>query len=422
MNNKKTIRFQNNCRLILQKDKKFKYIGVEVVFYDKFDYKNITAYNVLSRILLNSSKVYKTMKEMNQKKEELYDVELNTSYKYWYKLATFKVIGNFINPKYVNNKNYEEEIFSFLSSTIFNQNIVNHSFDKDLFNIAKDLVANSILLQKDQPDSYAFISLLKMLGTKKQAIAASTIGEKKVLDELNASNLVDYYLHLINLPFDIYVYGDIQFEKIKRLVKKYFNNQTTTRKKYQLQKALNPNNIKNKVIYRDVLQAKVAICYTTGVLYNDKDYYAMRLLNNLFGENQQSKLFQEIREKQGLCYSIFSTFDSVYGTIIVYTGIPIEKVKETISAINQLIDDLKEGKISNKDIEMAKIDIISSLNQVKDNMFKHMNLEIRAACYNQEYDVEKIINLYQKITKNDLIEVAKKIQYKTHVVVTKKGK
>ena len=55
-------------------------------------------------------------------------------------------------------------------------------------------------------------------------------------------------------------------------------------------------------------------------------------------------------------------------------------------------------------------------------MFKHMNLEIRAACYNQEYDVEKIINSYQKITKKDLIEVAKKIQYKTHVVVTKKGK
>ena len=108
--NKKTIKLSKQCRLIIEKDNKFKSMGVEVIFFGKFDYKKITIYSVLSRILANSNKMYPTMQLMNQRKEELYDATLDIVYKYWYQMAVLKFVGNFVNPKYVTSKTYEEDI------------------------------------------------------------------------------------------------------------------------------------------------------------------------------------------------------------------------------------------------------------------------------------------------------------------------
>ncbi len=419
--NKKTIKLSKQCRLIIEKDNKFKSMGVEVIFFGKFDYKKITIYSVLSRILANSNKMYPTMQLMNQRKEELYDATLDIVYKYWYQMAVLKFVGNFVNPKYVTSKTYEEDIFAFLAETIFNPNIQNHAFDNDLFNISKSYVYNEILLQKDQPSAYAMIALLKLLGNKKQAIAASVFGDKKVLNELTPSNLVDYYNELVQSPFDIYVYGDVQFSKIVRMIKKYFCFEPTRqRKKYLPSKAILPFQIASKKIYKDVSQAKLAIAYTTGIVFNDKNCYAMRVLNNLLGENQQSKLFIELREKQGLCYSIFSHFDSVYGMIYIYTGIPMNQVDKVIEEIDKQIQAIQNGEFSSLDMDRAKIDIISTLKKMKDNMFEYLNYEFRYSLYNENINLDEIINKYQEVTKKDIIHVAKKIQYKTHVVVTKK--
>ena len=89
--NRKITKLSPHCRLILEKDKKFKYIGMEIVFKTKYRYEDITAYRVLSKILTNTSKKYPSILKMSQKKDELFDVDIGFSHSFFWETQSFKM-------------------------------------------------------------------------------------------------------------------------------------------------------------------------------------------------------------------------------------------------------------------------------------------------------------------------------------------
>ena len=86
--------------------------------------------------------------------------------------------------------------------------------------------------------------------------------------------------------------------------------------------------------------------------YMDKDFYIAQTFSSLFGGGMSSRLFQEVREKRGLCYSIFSQLSaySDTGLLTIYTGTS-EKSVASISGI--IVDELK--RVS-EDLEIKEVD------------------------------------------------------------------
>lgn len=95
-----------------------------------------------------------------------------------------------------------------------------------------------------------------------------------------------------------------------------------------------------------------------GVSYGDPDYYAVSMLSNMLGGGMSSRLFQEIREKRGLVYSIYS-FTSSYadgGSFGVYAGTGEQEVTELIPVLCDEINKITEG-VSSEELARTKAQI-----------------------------------------------------------------
>jgi predicted Zn-dependent peptidase len=84
--------------------------------------------------------------------------------------------------------------------------------------------------------------------------------------------------------------------------------------------------------------------------------YALALLNTILGGNMSSRLFQEVREKRGLAYSIYSFVDGLSdtGMVGIYAGIGHETVNQVRELITDVVADLRAGGITNNELHGAK--------------------------------------------------------------------
>ena len=130
------------------------------------------------------------------------------------------------------------------------------------------------------------------------------------------------------------------------------------------------------------------------------------------GGGMSSRLFQDIREKKGLCYTIYSANCSTYetGSFEIYLATDPEKVNFAIeSIINELKNIVKSG-ITEQEFNRAKISIKSAiLMQLEKTSSRAKMLANSLIFRNKVVSVKKIINLIEKIKQEDLIDVLKHI-------------
>ena len=95
---------------------------------------------------------------------------------------------------------------------------------------------------------------------------------------------------------------------------------------------------------------------TYGLPANSESRYAMALLSTILGGNMSSRLFQEVREKRGLAYSIYSFVDasSDSGSVGIYAGIGHEAVNEVMELISVVIGDICAGGITSDELRGAQ--------------------------------------------------------------------
>jgi predicted Zn-dependent peptidase len=99
------------------------------------------------------------------------------------------------------------------------------------------------------------------------------------------------------------------------------------------------------------------ICISTlGVNYESPDYYTFFLINALLGDGMSSRLFQTIREEQGLAYDIGSYFNSYYetGNFVVSAGVDPSHTQETISAIVAELQHLCKEPVPDDELDRIK--------------------------------------------------------------------
>jgi len=99
------------------------------------------------------------------------------------------------------------------------------------------------------------------------------------------------------------------------------------------------------------------ICMGTSALArNDPRRFALGVVNDALGGGMSSRLFQEIREKRGLCYAVYS-YHSMFaetGAFVVYAGTTPSKAGEVMKLINKELEDVAEKGITDQEVERAK--------------------------------------------------------------------
>jgi predicted Zn-dependent peptidase len=89
---------------------------------------------------------------------------------------------------------------------------------------------------------------------------------------------------------------------------------------------------------------------------DDPDRYALAVLNQAFGGGMASRLFQEVRERRGLAYSVYS-YRSAYaqtGAYSIYVGTSPDKAHETLTVVRDLLDEVVEQGLTDHEVDEAK--------------------------------------------------------------------
>ena len=133
MNNLKVLKLNTNTNVYLKKTKKFKSIAINIVYKMKYDYKNITAFNVLAKYLGNSSNQYPSIEKFNKHIDDLYGTSFGMKSEFVGNLFTFSIFANYVNPKFVSDNDLHENIIKLLHDCIYNPLIKENKFDEELF-------------------------------------------------------------------------------------------------------------------------------------------------------------------------------------------------------------------------------------------------------------------------------------------------
>ncbi|MFR1296538.1 MAG: insulinase family protein [Coprobacillus cateniformis] len=144
------------------------------------------------------------------------------------------------------------------------------------------------------------------------------------------------------------------------------------------------------------------------------------VFNALFGGFSQSRLFKVVREENSLCYYVSSSYDAFNGIMIVNAGIEAKDYQKTMSLIKEQLEDIQNGNLSDNDIQIAKIMLQNALRKTNDEAGSMIALAYNRDITHKQETNDEYIQKLLNVSKEDIINVAKKVQLDTIFFLTGK--
>jgi predicted Zn-dependent peptidase len=164
-----------------------------------------------------------------------------------------------------------------------------------------------------------------------------------------------------------------------------------------------------RLVKKATEQTNIALA-TLGVAYGSKQYAPMLLLNALLGDGMSSRLFQSIREDQGLAYDIGSYFNSFYetGSLIISAGVDPTHTRETIRAIVAELTHLCREPVPDDELARTKAYVEGGVLLGLEGTHQVASWLGNQEClYNRVWTIDEIINEIHAVTAQDIQQVAR---------------
>ncbi len=411
MNYKKIKNGAYNIHLI--NTDKFKTISVRINFKRKTNKEEITKRNLLTRVLLESNEFYKTSRLIEIETEKLYGLMLRSSSTISGNYSVMSFESSFLNEEYT-EKGLLEKSLEFILSFILNPEIENKEFNEKNFNLCSNSLKQEIQSLKENPDKYGMHKMLESMNPS-APYAINADGYIEDLEKITPKELYEYYKEIIKSDLiDIFIIGNINETQLKTIINEKLKINTLKRPSeshYVTHKKIN----KKSKIEKESGQLEQSKLYLGCKLDNLTPFeqkYVMNMYSFILGGSPNSKLFMNLREKNSLCYTVTSTYQPVFNLLIIKAGIDANNFEKSIKLIKQEMKNMQLGKFEDQDIEAGIITYKNTFKEVEDSAFSILNAY--TSCEYLNYDtLDKRTKEIEKVTKEDIIKVSKKIHIDT---------
>jgi len=225
----------------------------------------------------------------------------------------------------------------------------------------KQVVLEEIRMVQDDPeDLVQELHMKHILGN--HPLGRPILGQAPRIKALNRSDLLAYVRsHYDPQRTVVAVAGNFSWKRLEQLMARYFSG---SHKGSALKPDRRPPVVKGGVFVQRKPLEQVHLCLgLQGLGAGHKDRYAAHALNGVLGGSVSSRLFQEVREKRGLVYSIYS-FLSTYsdgGMLTVYAGTRPKEVQRVVEVVCRELKKLRTRGIDGKDLARVKNQMKGSL-------------------------------------------------------------
>ncbi|WP_152392518.1 M16 family metallopeptidase [Paenibacillus guangzhouensis] len=274
-------------------------------------------------------------------------------------------------------------------------------FDSEDMDKEKNVILEEIAMYEDTPDDMVHDSVSRAaLGN--HPLSYSILGIEERLKAMTSDDLRQYMQEHYTIENTVIsVAGNINDQTLA-LLEKHFGKFNIHGKAQQLAAP----DFDGQVIYHKKKTEQNHICISMpGCSSSDPRLYGMVILNNAIGGGMSSRLFQEIREKRGLAYSVYSYHSSYVdtGLFTIYAGTAPKQTKEvldlTMEVMNEVVaNGLTESEFS-KGKEQLKGSLILSLESTSSRMNRLGKNELMLG---RHFTLDEMIERIEAVTMQDM--------------------
>ena len=270
----------------------------------------------------------------------------------------------------------------------------------------KRVVLEEIGELEDSPDELIHEYFIESL-YKPHPISFSTLGKRKTINSLNRNKIIKFIQsNYSGNRIVVAAAGNIDHENVVDTVSKYLIDikKSSDRSTNILQK----EKITKKVIENNFQQAHICIG-RRGFSYCDPRRYSLLLLNTILGFGMSSRLFQNIRERHGLAYSIYSFVDFLKDTGLfgVYLGTDKENIDFSIELVKKEMNTFIQEPISDEELDKRKNqlkgNLLLGLESTSNRMNRLAKTEIN---YGKFHSIDSIIVAIDNVTSDQIFELS----------------
>lgn len=232
--------------------------------------------------------------------------------------------------------------------------ILNSKFNEDDLDKERSVIIEELKMYEDSPEDLAYDLLTENI-YKNDPLGMNIIGTEESLKRLDREKLLDYFnKYYVPNNSVIAISGNFNFDEIINKIEERFKVWKKRDVNVDIKKAEFKSCFLTK--NKDIEQVNLAMSLEAVPLENDKEVYALAVINTVFGGSISSRLFQKIREEKGLVYSIYSS-QSLYrkcGELGIFASMSNEHLKEVYESIIEEIKIMKKYYLTDQEIKESK--------------------------------------------------------------------
>lgn len=414
----KNIEIRKGINLHIIKTNKFKTNLLSVFLSTPLSKESVTKNALIPAVLRRGSKNMNTQDEISIALEEMYGASFDCGIDKIGDNQVLKFYLETINNEFLpENEDTLSTAIKILLEMVFNPLINENQFNKEYVESEIKNLKQVIEGRKDSKATYAYERCIEEM-YKNMPYSLYKYGNVEDLEKINSKNLYEQYTNLINnCKIDIFISGDVEesikesvidndnIQKLKERNAIYTINNKENRKKelkqeQQISESMDINQGK-LIIGLDILEE------------NDSDKYTALVYNAILGGTPTSKLFQNVREKNSLAYTASSSFIRQKANVFIKCGIDIENYEKALKIIKEQLEDMKKGEFTDKNIEEAKTNIISTINFIPEEQDTELMYYFSQELSGYEMSYEEYIQKINFVSKPNIIDLANRIQINT---------
>lgn len=406
MNENKIWRLCDSATLTSRIDSRFKTMKISVNMMLPLTRETAAVYGIFPSLVTRATREYPDFAALNRKLSELYGATLQSGVK---KLGGFQCLtisAAGISNRYAFGK---DDMFSELSGLLFSA-LFSPLLDEDgCFpeeNFRQE--QRQLLELKDTEFSdkitYAHQRCEELLFAGQNA-EIDRYGSREDIESLNRKELTAAWKQVLSSArFEIFILGNCEASP-ESFQEKF--SKIGVPHKLELLPFVSPAFIRQETESQPVAQSKLSIGFRADCKPEERILF--QLTSAVFGGTPSSKLFQNVREKMGLCYYCSSAYSSLCRAMFVESGVETGDLDQAEQEIFHQLQELQAGNLSKDELLSAKLAFCNSFRSVGDSLSAIEGWYLSQAFFDTVLTPEQAAEQVMQYTADEVVEAARKL-------------
>jgi predicted Zn-dependent peptidase len=287
--------------------------------------------------------------------------------------------------------------------------VMNPAFSAEDIEREKKVVLEEIKMVEDTPDDLVHELFTENFWAE-HPLGRPILGTKETVEALTRDGLRKYFTGVYTAPnLIVSAVGNVDHERVRDLVARAFEALPTTSEAL----AESPPKVFPHTLVRNKELEQSHVCLgTAGYRQDHANRYSSYVLNTVLGGSMSSRLFQNVREKRGLAYAVFSGLSAYRdaGSMTIYAGCANDAVGELIDVVIAELRRMRDEPLPQAELQRAKDHLKGSLMLNLESTSSRMSHLARQEIYfDRQFGLDETLEGVERVTCDDVQRVAREL-------------